>query len=161
MNFTIPPIFYSHVTAVILQELPVGFGDLRDHMEFYNGGEVVRVLDMLFKWKAEHPGGEVTITGGDVHVGFKAHITRDDGKSITQLVATPICQDRVSWLAEHLVSLFTESKIDGRYRVKTSDWTNDTNFGWIYYQRNQQGLQVTASVCHKKTNPMEKTLHID
>ncbi len=69
---------------------------LKDHWP-YNEAELLRLLDMVFAWKAaggeEGSGGnrEVLLIGGDIHCGVTS-VVRDEvtGMQIDQLTASPV-----------------------------------------------------------------------
>ena len=89
---------------------------LDPHTEFivdhwpYNKDELVKLLSMLFEWKAAHKGREVLMMGGDIHVGVESTIKDNKTNDVIRHVTT-------SPLTNHVCKFFParSGSIDERF----------------------------------------------
>jgi phosphodiesterase/alkaline phosphatase D-like protein len=92
----------------------------------YNSGELIRLLEMAFDWKAAGNGKrELVFIGGDIHVGVESEIFDNQTKlSAKHLTATPI--------TNHVCKFFPklEGKVDERFSYKHTP-VNVRNYGLV------------------------------
>lgn len=107
--------------------------DLADHWS--NGlhrHEQVRMLRALTDWQRRGDGRrEVLVLGGDVHVGGRTKITRQDGEVLWQLITSPVTNRPPRWWEFPFLRsvLELQRSIAGEFRVDHHDFTNHRNYG--------------------------------
>ncbi|HEX8820060.1 MAG TPA: alkaline phosphatase D family protein [Archangium sp.] len=125
----IPPLHAQVAAACKLLEklgLTSFLGDVRDSWMAPNNSEEMRkLLNRLFEFRKRAPGTEVTLLGGDVHVGttarlrsrMPAHKRNDsDEPEITQVVSSGIGSEPPDGLVRKVVELGTGSESVDMYQ---------------------------------------------
>jgi len=125
----IPPL-HAQVAAAcrLLEKLGISsvLGDVRDSWMAPNNSEELRkLLNRLFEFRKRSPGTEVTLLGGDVHVGTTArlrsrmpfHKRNDaDQPELTQVVSSGIGSEPPDGLVRKVVELGTGAELVDMYQ---------------------------------------------
>ena len=125
----IPIVMFCHILTAIAS---IKIDDAKEHWSYKNTKELKELLDILRGWK-EHKGNrEITLIGGDVHIGGYTEVFYKKKPLFKQFTTSTINNDKIQTKLEFVVVKFFQNlkgKIESDYSYKHYDWTRENNYG--------------------------------
>jgi len=142
----IPMLFFSHLltnTAAM-----AGFDDVKEHWSYKNDEEMKKILNLLKDWKAGKKGRELTLIGGDVHIG--GHTDLFFGKKgVFKQFTTSAINNIVTKKYQFSIMKFFQ-KLSGNLGKEFSyqhyDWVKESNYGLVSISVNGEASIVECKL---------------
>jgi len=126
----IPLIYLSHQ---LTKTATIAIDDAQEHWTFKNAAELADVFDLLRIWKNAKVGREVTLVGGDVHIGCHSEIYYNNELCFKQFV-TSAMNNEVPNKLEYMVvkvGLHMSGDLAGGYSFRHSEIVRKNNYGLL------------------------------
>ena len=124
--------------------------DVHEHWSFCSDKPMGELLDKLRDWKERRSGRELTIVGGDVHLGGYTEIFHQGKPMFKQLTSSPI--NGSNGLGKWILAAQRLAYLNNSYSYKHYDWTEDNNYGIIKTKVENNIATVTSQLISIKDN---------
>lgn len=120
--------------------------DFQEHWSYSSIPYLVKLLDLLREWKERRNGRELTIVGGDVHLGGMTDVFYKKKPIFQQFVSSAINGKAKSKIGQAILSLAQKmGKITDDYTVIHHSWIRQNNYG-ILNMSKKNGISTVKSV---------------
>jgi len=125
------PIFVFSNTVTKMAAIKVD--DAKEQWAFGHQEEMAEMLDALRDWKEAKPGREVTLIGGDIHIGGHTDVFYKGKRAFKQFTSSAInnvIPTKFQFLTVRFMQECSQPLSNG-YAFDHHDWTKENNYGIV------------------------------
>merc|ERR1712137_1109092 len=152
----VPPVLFSSTLTQIGSRF---VNDCSGQFAFGQSDSLVRLLNILARWKVADKTREIAIYAGDIHVGKHTDITKD-GILIRQMIASSIGNHGADWKGQATVKFLGWLQQDvggGWYFSHHHHVETDRNYGIARASWPDRNAQVVVKHAHVTSHMKKKT----
>jgi len=125
-----PLVFLSHFLTNLASKY---IDDAKEHWAFKNNKELENLFEILRKWKLRREGGEVTLIGGDVHVGGHTEIFDKEDRLFKQFTTSAINNTVPKKHESKVIDILQKASgnFEKEYFYNHIDWIRYNNYGLL------------------------------
>ena len=129
----IPMLFFSHILTDKIVDLKKQFDDLKEHWSYNHIDELKELLGLLKKWKKAKCGREITLIGGDVHVGGHTDLYYKDEGVFKQFTTSAINNEVPKKYQFEIMQFFQKmfGDLGKGLSYEHYDWVRFNNYGLV------------------------------
>mgnify|MGYP002620199319 CR=1 FL=1 len=145
---TVPIVIFTRKTTKLAS---YKVDDAKEQWNYSSGEEQVKLFQIFMDWKAKVPGRDLTIIGGDIHIGGHTDIYCNGERAFKQFTTSAINSEEASrvqfGVIQYMQKISTE--LSGGYTFKHHHWIKENNYGLVTASTKKEGEKVTSTIACK------------